>query len=138
MAIKFVISDPKTAKSYQKDVDDSKITQIIGMKIGDEFDGGIIDLPGYKLKVTGGSNKSGFPMKKGTAGSALQSVLLSYGAGMRTNKRGLRKRKTVIGATVSRELSQVNARVDKYGKQALDSIFGTTEKKDAEKAPESK
>lgn len=138
MAIKFVISDPKTTKSYQKDVDDSKITQIVGLKVGDEFDGGIIDLPGYKLKVTGGSSKSGFPMKKGTSGSALQSVLLSYGQGMRTKKRGLRKRKTVIGATVSRELSQVNARVDKHGKQALDSIFGTTEKKDNEKAPESK
>ncbi|MFH1126979.1 MAG: 30S ribosomal protein S6e [archaeon] len=124
MGIKFVIADAKTAKCYQKEVDVSKISSLIGSKVADEFDGGIIDIPGYKLKITGGSGKGGFPMKKGIIGSAVQPVLLSFGPGMRSKMDGLRRRKTVCGAAVSRDVSQVNVKVVKYGKQSLDSIFG--------------
>ena len=138
MAIKFVIADTKAAKCYQKEVDASKISQLTGMKIADEFDGGIIDIPGYKLKITGGSGKGGFPMKKGVIGSTVQPVLLSCGQGMRLKVRGLRKRKTVCGAQVSHDLSQVNTKVVKYGKQSLDSIFGSSDKSESDKPEKSK
>ncbi len=128
MAIKFVIADTKKAKCYQKEVDASKISQLADLKIADDFDGGIIDVPGYKLKVTGGSGKGGFPMKKGVFGSSVQPVLLSYGSGMKSKLKGLRRRKTVCGAAVSRDLTQVNVKVVKYGKQSLDDIFGSVEK----------
>jgi len=128
MAIKFVIADTKKAKCYQKEVDASKVSQLADLKITDDFDGGIIDVPGYKLKVTGGSGKGGFPMKRGVLGSSVQPVLLSHGQGMRSKLKGLRRRKTVCGATVSRDLTQVNVKVVKYGKQSLDDIFGSVER----------
>lgn len=134
MAIKFVIADVKTAKCYQKEVEGSKISTLNGLKIADEFDGGVIDLPGYKLKITGGSGKSGFPMKKGVLGTSVQSALLSHGLGMKKKFKGLRKRKTVVGANISSELSQVNVAVVKYGKQSLDSIFGSGENTEETKA----
>ncbi len=134
MATKFVIADPKTAKCYQKEVDDSKLSGLAGLKIADEFDGGIIDIPGYKLKITGGSGKGGFPMRKGVLGSSVQPVLLSCGQGMKLKKKGLRKRKTVCGASVSSDVSQVNVKIAKYGKQSLDSIFGSDAKSEEAKS----
>lgn len=128
MTVKFVIADTKAAKCYQKEADDSKMSGLAGMKIADEFDGGIIDLPGYKLKITGGSAKGGFPMKKGVVGSAVQAILLSRGQGMKLKKRGMRKRKSVCGTALSSGVSQVNVKVVKYGKQPLDSIFGSDAK----------
>ena len=58
MAFKVVVSNK--ADSYQVEVDDTKALN--GLVIGDEFDGGIVGLDGYTLKITGGSDKNGFTM----------------------------------------------------------------------------
>ena len=47
--MKFVINDTKTGKSYSKEVEADKVQALLGKKLRDDFDGGIIDLPGYKL-----------------------------------------------------------------------------------------
>ncbi|MFH8120306.1 MAG: S6e family ribosomal protein, partial [Candidatus Aenigmatarchaeota archaeon] len=57
---KFVVSDPETRKSYQIEVEQSKALGLIGKKIGEEFNGELIGLPGYVLKITGGTDKDGF------------------------------------------------------------------------------
>ena len=129
---KFIISDPKSGKSYQKEIEDiSKINSVLGMIIGTEFDGGILDLPGYKLKITGGSTKTGAPIKKGVFGTVTKRVLLSKGIGFNSKISGLKRRKSVRGTTLAQDIAQVNTTVSKAGKQSLDELFGKT-------APEAK
>ena len=60
---KIVISDPKKGKSLQRELKDDAAKGLVGKKIGDTFKGELIDLPGYEFKITGGSDKAGFPMR---------------------------------------------------------------------------
>ena len=131
MGVKIVINDPKTGKSYQKEVELEKIRQLIGMRIGDEFDAGIIDLPAYKLKITGGSDKDGFPMRKGVEGSGRKRLLLSGGVGYRPKEKGVRKRKTVRGEVICEEIAQLNCMIVKYGKKSIEELLGKKEEGEA-------
>ncbi len=134
MNVKFVINDPTTGRSYQKEVEQSKIENLFGLKIGDEFDAGIIDLPGYRLKITGGSDKDGFPMKKGVEGTGRKRLLLSGGVGYRPKEEGVKKRKTVRGEVIADDIVQINCVVVKEGKQKLEEIFGKKEEEQAQTA----
>ena len=60
MAFKVVVSQKEV--THQIEVEDGKALN--GLAIGDEFDGGIVGLDSYTLKVTGGADKNGFTMKK--------------------------------------------------------------------------
>ncbi len=134
MNVKFVINDPTTGKSYQKEVEQSKIENLFGLKIGDEFDGGIINLPGYKLKITGGSDKDGFPMKKGVEGTGRKRLLLSGGVGYRPKEKGVKRRKTVRGDVIADDIVQINCVVVKEGKQKLEEILGKKEEEQTQTA----
>lgn len=125
--IKVVINDPQTGKSYQKVIDTKKLKQLVGLKIGEEFDGGLIDLPGYRLKITGGSDKDGFPMRKGIHTTGRVRVLVSSGPGYKPKEKGIRRRKTIRGEIIAEDISQINAMVVKEGKQKLEEIFGSKE-----------
>ncbi len=125
--IKVVINDPQTGKSYQKVIDTKKLKQLVGLKIGEEFDGGLIDLPGYRLKITGGSDKDGFPMRKGIHTTGRVRVLVSSGPGYKPKEKGIRRRKTIRGEIIAEDISQINAMIVKEGKQKLEEIFGSKE-----------
>jgi small subunit ribosomal protein S6e len=127
MAFKLVISDPKTRKSYQKEVSGEGI---LGKKIGDKFSGSVAGLEGYELQVTGGSDKDGFPMRRDVEGPGRKRVLLSGPPGFHPAMGGQRKRKSVRGGTVSDDLGQVNAKVVKEGKQPLDKVFVAAKKEE--------
>ncbi len=130
MAFKLVISDPKTRKSYQKEVSGEGI---IGKKIGEKFSGSVAGLEGYELQVTGGSDKDGFPMRKDVEGSVRKKILLSGPPGFHAAIEGQRKRKSIRGNTVSDDLAQVNAKVVKEGKNKLEKLFaGVKEEKKGE------
>src|SRR5207249_4139387 len=60
---KAVIADPKDGKSYKRDITGHYANALIGKKLGDDLDGLYVGLPGYKLQITGGSDKDGFPMR---------------------------------------------------------------------------
>jgi len=108
MAFKIVISDPKTKKAWQIE---KEAHGLLGLKIGDKFDGSLIDLSGFTLQITGGSDKDGFPMRPDLQGIVRKKVLLSKGPGFRSYKSGLRKRKYVRGNTVSDSIVQINVKV---------------------------
>ena len=74
---------------------------LIGKKIGDEVDGNFLGLNGYKLKITGGTDKDGFPMIPSLNGTVRKKVLLSKPPGFHPTKKGERRRKTVRGNTIS-------------------------------------
>lgn len=110
-AFKFVVSEPKTRKSYQLEVDQGKATGIVGKKIGDEFDGDAIGLAGYTLKITGGTDKDGFPMHSSLKGQGKKKIILTGPPGFHPQRSGQRKRKMVRGDTISPDITQINVKI---------------------------
>ncbi len=125
---KFVISDPKTKKSYQVIVSQDKAYSLMGKKIGDKFDGSIVGLTGYELEIRGGTDKDGFPMLQSIQGPVRKKIVLSSPPGFKPRLKGQRKRKTVRGNTISSEISQINTKIVKYGSKPLEEIFKKEEK----------
>ncbi|MBE2899455.1 30S ribosomal protein S6e [Methanothermobacter thermautotrophicus] len=125
MAFKVVISDKE--KSVQMEVDPSESRGLIGLTIGDEFDGSIIGLKGYKLKITGGSDKNGFPMKKTVPGARRIRSLVSGGVGYKPRRDGERRRKTFRGNTISDDIVQINTVVIEKGEKPLEELLGADE-----------
>ena len=107
---KLTISDIK-GKSISKELKDSDVNPLLGLQIGNETDASIVGLSG-KLKLTGGSDKSGVPMRSDVHGSARKKVLLSKGVGLQDTEIGQRKRKLMRGNTISEEIYQVNCKFD--------------------------
>jgi small subunit ribosomal protein S6e len=132
MNFKLVISDPKSKKAYQKEID-QKQTGLIGKKIGDKVSGNSLGFAGYELEVTGGSDRQGFPMRSDVEGIARKRVLLALPPGFHPKLRGQRKRKSVRGNTISSDTSQVNVKVTTYGKDSLDKLLGAKPKPKEEK-----
>ncbi|MCA1844197.1 MAG: 30S ribosomal protein S6e, partial [Actinobacteria bacterium] len=113
---KLVINDPATGKSYNFEVSGHHAQNLIGKKIGDQIDGINANLPGYKLQITGGSDKAGFPMRPDFEGSARRRLLLTEGIGYHPKDYpGKRKRASVRGNRVSPEIIQINLKVAKAG-----------------------
>ena len=128
MAFKIVVSDK--SETYQVESDDAK--QIVNLSIGDEFDGNVIGLEGYTLKITGGSDKNGFPMRSDISGPRRVKSLLTGGIGYNPKVDGVKRRKTLRGNTISEDIVQVNTIVTKAGSQTLKDILNPEEEEEAE------
>lgn len=116
--IKLNIGNPKTTKTTSKDLEDN--TVLVGKRIGDEVKGDDLGFDGYTFLITGGSDHSGFPMRKDVQGSSRKKVLITGGVGLRKNKKGNRRRRTVAGNTIHEKTAQVNLKVLKAGKKPLE------------------
>ncbi len=132
---KLVVSDPKTGKAYNVDVAGAKSNKIVGKPIGTEFEGDVAGLPGYKLVITGGSDKDGVPMRDDLPGQMRRRILVSGGVGYHPTSDGMRKRKLLRGNEVVPELVQLNAKVVTYGEKTLDELVPKKEKKEGAAAP---
>ena len=104
------MSDIK-GKSVSKELKDTDANPLLGLQLGNETDAAIIGLNG-KLKLTGGSDKSGVPMRSDIHGAARKYVLLSKGIGLQAAETGQRIRKLMRGNTISEEIYQVNCKFD--------------------------
>ena len=125
MAFKLIVSEG--GNSHQLEVEAAESKKMVGLKIGDEFDASPVGLKGYTLKITGGSDKNGFPMKKDVEGPRRIRSLLSGGIGFNPKRDGQRRRKTVRGNTISDDIVQVNAVVQKKGKKSIDELLEKNE-----------
>lgn len=96
------------AKAWQITITSPEADQLIGLKIGDQFDGSLVGLSGYKLEIRGGSDNSGFPMLPTLPGPVKKKVLLSGPPGFHPREKGERRRKTVRGNTITHDTVQIN------------------------------
>jgi small subunit ribosomal protein S6e len=145
LTFKLCVNEPKTKKSWQVE---KEAPSLIGLKIGDKFDGSVLGLSGFTLQITGGSDKDGFPMRQDLPGIARKKALLTKGVGFRGTKKirkvnykvdGMRKRKYVRGNTISADIIQVNCKVIE-GEGDIPMILGIQpkikkEESKAEEAP---
>ncbi|MCS7122705.1 MAG: 30S ribosomal protein S6e [Candidatus Micrarchaeota archaeon] len=100
-------------KTYRIPVD-GKEYLFINKKIGDTIDISPI-LSGYKIKLTGGSDSSGVPMRPDVEGPGKRYLLVSGGVGYRPVRKGEKARKLFRGNTYSADIVQVNAVVVEAG-----------------------
>jgi len=89
------------AKAWQVVVDDKVASKLLGLKIGDEIDGSIVGLKNVKLKITGGSDATGIPMRPDVPGPVKKRILLSGPPGFHPRLKGERRRKMVRGNVIS-------------------------------------
>jgi small subunit ribosomal protein S6e len=104
---KVVISDSK-GKSTSQELKDKSAQPLLGSKLGDILESSILGFKEGKIKLTGGSDKSGTPMRSDLHGATKKYVLMTKGVGMRNLEPGERKRKLVRGSMITEEIYQVN------------------------------
>jgi small subunit ribosomal protein S6e len=122
LPFKLVISDPEEGKAIQYELDDAKTNALVGKSVGDIVEGDVLGLPGYKLKITGGSDASGFPIRPDVHGSGKKRILIKGPPGFKSNRKGMAKRKTVRGRELSLGISQVNMRIEEKGSTPLEEL----------------
>ena len=106
----FLIDDEKKYRIFY----DKKMAQEVSAdKLGDEF-------KGYVLKITGGNDKQGFPMKQGVLVNHRVRLLLGKGHScFRERRSGERKRKSVRGCIVGSDISALSCVVVKQGEKDI-------------------
>ena len=127
--IKLVIGNPKTGKCFQQEIKDDVSKSFMNLKIGDKVKGELLDFSGYEFQITGGSDKSGFPMRRDVEGTLKKKILAVEGLGLKrkTSKtkkgklsfKGIRQRKTVAGNTIGVQTSQINLKIIKEGPKKI-------------------
>jgi small subunit ribosomal protein S6e len=129
---KLTINDVKAKKSYKKEIESDIF---LNKKIRDKVEGDSIGLKGYEFTITGGSDKQGFPMRFDIPGIGRKKPLVVSGIGVRKKKeKGMQQRKTMHGNTIDENISQINLKVEKYGKDTLPKLLGL--EKEPEKVEE--
>jgi small subunit ribosomal protein S6e len=108
---KVIISDPETGKSRSIEVEGTQAVPLIGRKLGEVIDGYVAKMRGHKLKITGGSDKDGFPMRPNIHGGVRIGAILSEGVGFHPSQKGERQRKTLRGNVITEEIVQINIKV---------------------------
>ncbi|MEB3825233.1 MAG: 30S ribosomal protein S6e [Desulfurococcales archaeon] len=88
------------AKAWQIAVPEDVAIKLAGLKIKDEFDGGLVGLPGKRLVITGGTDATGIPMRPDLPGATRKRILLSGPPAFRPKEKGERRRKLVRGKVV--------------------------------------
>ena len=148
-------TDPANGgRSYNMTVSGNNLSQFLGKKIGDVVDGifvgeGELTLAGYKLEVTGGSDKTGTPMRSDLSGGVRQSILVTESTGFKGHslvhktkggekKRfrykpdGMRKRRYFRGNTITQDTRQINLKVIEAANKSLADILGTSSEESSE------
>ncbi len=126
---KAVISDPKNGKNFQTTVSGHHANSLIGKRIRDDVDGIFVGLPGYKLVITGGSDKDGVPMRPDVYGTRRKRILLTKSTGFNPKDKGVRKRRTIRGNTISPDILQINMKITTYGPKPIKDLMKVEEKK---------
>lgn len=106
-----IISDPETGTSQKVELEDARMTPLIGRRIGEVLDGSVANLPGHRIQLTGGCDKDGIPMRPDVHGGVKARVVLSGGVGYKPKNRGERRRVTVRGNIVTADTTFLNFKV---------------------------
>ncbi|KIM59816.1 hypothetical protein SCLCIDRAFT_1217442 [Scleroderma citrinum Foug A] len=127
--MKLNIANPATGQQKTIDIDeerryrifyDKKIAQEVEADtLGDEF-------KGYILRITGGNDKQGFPMKQGVLLPHRVRLLLADGHSCyRTRRDGERRRKSVRGCIVGPDIAVLSLIIVKQGDNDLPGLTDT-------------
>ncbi|KAK4699882.1 small subunit ribosomal protein S6e, partial [Phenoliferia sp. Uapishka_3] len=124
--MKLCLANPATGQQKTIEIDDERRTRIFYEKrmsqevavdtLGDEF-------KGYVVRITGGNDKQGFPLKQGVLVPHRVKLLLSKGHSCyRPRKTGERKRKSVRGCIVGADVRALALVIVKQGENDIPGL----------------
>ena len=102
---------------------DPQAAGFLGKRIGESVGGELIGATGYTFRIAGGTDKSGFPLRSDLPGARQTRLYVGEGFGFHAPRRGMRKRRTFRGNTISEDTVQINLVVDQKGPKALAELF---------------
>eukprot|EP00996_Jenningsia_fusiforme_P002432 NODE_3261_length_1012_cov_293.224299_g2999_i0.p1 GENE.NODE_3261_length_1012_cov_293.224299_g2999_i0~~NODE_3261_length_1012_cov_293.224299_g2999_i0.p1 ORF type:complete len:315 (-),score=86.48 NODE_3261_length_1012_cov_293.224299_g2999_i0:66-947(-) len=119
-----------TLKQYEV-IDEKKLHLLYEKRIAQEFDGEIIgeQFKGYVLRITGGQDKQGFPMKQGVLTNSRVRLLLNRGdVGYQRwrGRKGERRRKTVRGCIVAHDIAVLHTIILEEGEEKIEGLTDHT------------
>jgi small subunit ribosomal protein S6e len=110
--MRLTLAFPDNGTQTVIDVDAPQVLAALYEKrLGQDIDGAVLgdQFQGYKLRIGGGFDLQGFPMKQGVITPRRVRLLLKAGSSCyRPRRAGERKRKTVRGCIVSSEISALH------------------------------
>ncbi len=110
---KLIISDPATGKSTASEIEGTRAQALIGRALGETLDGSTLGLGSSRMRISGGCDKNGIPMRADVHGGVKKYIVLSSGPGFRSTRHGERRRKLVRGRTITDETYQINFTLSK-------------------------
>ena len=128
----------KEGKTIQQQVKDTQADVLHGKRLGETVSGDALGFAGYEFLITGGSDKCGFPMRKGIQ-DPRKVIMIGKGVGFCGKKRklgkkttrktqnGLLRRRTVCGERITKIIRQVNLKVTKVGAKPLGEVDAPAE-----------
>jgi len=130
MKINIAYTQNGTQKSYELGTEaatEKVLQSLYDKKVGQEFDAGPLDpmFKGYVLRITGGQDKCGFPMKQGVLTNSRVKLLLKVGTlGFQSHRgrNGERKRRTIRGCIVAGDIALLNCVIVKKGENELEGL----------------
>ena len=121
--MKINIAVPSTGLQKVIEIDDEKRLQnLYERRMAQEIDGSILgdEFNGYILRITGGNDKQGFPMRQGILTNTRVRLLMEKGhKGYRQRRAGERKRKSIRGCIVAQDIAVLNLAVVKIGDNTI-------------------
>jgi len=137
---KLIVSDAATGKSTASEIEGARAQALIGRSLGEIIDGSPLGIAQSRLRITGGCDKNGIPMRADVHGGVKKYIVLSAGPGFRPTRHGERRRKLVRGRTITDETFQINFTVSKEAapekKEPLPAKSAVPEKPAPSKQPE--
>merc|ERR1712099_142513 len=109
--------------------DELKVRPFYEKRMGQEMEADTLgdEFKGYVVRITGGNDKQGFPMKQGVLTNGRVRLLLNKGHSCyRPRRDGERKRKSVRGCIVDGNLAVLNLAIVKKGDNEIPGLTDNT------------
>jgi small subunit ribosomal protein S6e len=124
--MKLNISNPATGAQKLIDIEDErKLRSFMDKRISQEVDASCLgnEWNGYIVRISGGNDKQGFPMKQGVLTANRVRLLLARGTKCyRERRSGERRRKSVRGCIVDAGLSVLSLVIVKKGEGEIEGL----------------
>jgi len=126
--MKLNIAYPNNGTQKTWTIEEERILgQLNDKRMSQEFDAGFLgaEFKGYILRIVGGQDKQGFPMKEGVMQNARVRLLLkpgTVGFAVWRARVGERRRKTVRGCIIGPDIAMINLIVARKGEGELEGL----------------
>merc|ERR1712066_203250 len=130
LAMKLNVAFPATGCQKLFEINDEhKVRPFYEKRMGQDVDASCLgdEWKGYMLRITGGNDKQGFPMKQGVLTQGRVRLLLKKGHScFRERRAGQKKRKSVRGCIVDANLSVLSMIIVKKGETEIPGLTDDT------------
>lgn len=105
--------------------DEKRLQNLYERRMAQEIDGDVLgaEFNGYILRISGGNDKQGFPMRQGVLTNTRVRLLCKKGhKAYRVRRAGERKRKSVRGCVVGHDIAVLNLVVTQIGEKQIPGL----------------